>query len=113
MTLKDKQEYNLGFSSFILEGDGTILNETRKGSTKTTVSTETCQDKAQESQSKTVDMETVSCDDDDVEQKLIQRLRLGQNKHVRPVKNREDTVNVGFDFSYNQLVDLVKNCITS
>jgi hypothetical protein len=54
-------------------------------------------------------METVSCDDDDVEQLLIRRLLKRQDKHVRPVKNRDENVNVGFDVSYNQLVDLVRN----
>jgi hypothetical protein len=55
-----------------------------------------------------VDMETVSCDDDDVEQQLISRLQKGYDKHVRPVINRNENVNVGFDLSYNQLVDLVR-----
>jgi hypothetical protein len=54
-------------------------------------------------------METVSCDDDDVEQLLIRRLLKRHDKHVRPVKNRDENVNVGFDVSYNQLVDLVRN----
>ena len=57
---------------------------------------------------KAVDIETVSCDDDDVEQQLIRRLLKGHDKHVRPVTNRDQNVNVGFDISYNQLVDLVR-----
>lgn len=59
------------------------------------------------SEGRAVDMETVSCTDDGVEQLLIARLLKGHDKHVRPVLNRNDSVNVGFDVSYNQLVDLV------
>lgn len=55
-----------------------------------------------------VDMEPVSCNDDGVEQLLISRLLEGHNKHVRPVENRNNNLNVGFDVSYNQLVDLVR-----
>ena len=63
---------------------------------------------SKKSKGRAVDMETVSCDDDDVEQQLIHRLLKGHDEHVRPVRNRDQNVNVGFDISYNQLVDLVR-----
>ena len=74
------------------------------------VAMEIFQDDANSKKSKgrAVDMETVSCDDDDVEQQLILRLLKGHDKHVRPVTNRDQNMNVGFDMSYNQLVDLVR-----
>ena len=71
---------------------------------------ETClqDNKHEQAKCRAVDIEPISCEDNDVEQQLIDRLLRGHDKHVRPVLNRNDNVNVGFDVSYNQLVDLVR-----
>jgi hypothetical protein len=94
--------------SFDYLGKEQVINETQK-ETRSKVAMETCKDDVKtKSEGKAVDIGTVSCEDDDVEQLLISRLLEGHDKHVRPVHNRNDNVHVGFDVSYNQLVDLVR-----
>ena len=43
------------------------------------------------------------------EYELIRKLLNGYDKNVRPVRNKQESIEVSFDLAYNQLVDLVRN----
>lgn len=44
---------------------------------------------------------------DDLEKRLVKHLFDGYNKEVRPVRRKEDAVQVVFGMAYTQLLDLV------